>query len=385
MLLVSEPEILSEEFGEAKKWWEQSGSFFIEYYLHFSQEMAIFLDPSERQQLAQNYDTNEEFMEQKGLNNLKEELENLMQAIDDAYSVNYWAGVYNLTINLASFFSIGSYWKEWHQRHELALEAAYKAGDKLAEAWICNNLGAVYRLFGRRDKAIEMCGRSQYLFQELGQQGRKGEATALNTLGNVYRAKGWWTEAIKAFEKSISIFRELQDPFGEAKALDGLGHAYALQNSLELAEEILKESLRIKQEVGASLFEVSKTYNNLGKVYAKLLRLSEAEELFRKSLSIKREIGDRQGEGVSLHELGEIYRLQSCWEQAQKMYANSIEVKEQIADYNGQGLTLIAISNLHLNRDDQEEAIEARKQALATLHRDSPSYKQVAEWLQSIS
>lgn len=366
---------------------ESATPTFIQTLVQLSNEYDDYLDSKVRKQLTAKLNKSEESLEIEALEFFQEELLNLRRAIDEANSISEWVSVIDICDSLVLFFNIRTYWEELEETLKIALNAAQKCDNKLAQARILNNLGHTFRLLGRakdgKNYSIESCN----IFREL--QDIRGEAEALYTLGYLYRSLGCWSEAISSFTGCLSLFDSLNDTVGKASTLDGLGQVYTKQGNIDKAEEVLRQSLQIKEQLN-DRFQISITCNNLGKVYVQQKRLSEAKKLFERSLAIKLEIGDRQGQGVSFNQLGEVCRLKGEFEEAFEYYQQSLKVKKQvsasensaISDNHGEGLTLMNIGLLFQDKGELDKALIYWRQATEKLNVYSPEFKQVTKWLE---
>jgi tetratricopeptide (TPR) repeat protein len=72
---------------------------------------------------------------------------------------------------------------------------------------ILNNIGAIYKAWGKYDQAIEYYKRSLKIREEVGD--RKGEGVTLNNIGGVYDAWGKYDQAIEYYKKSLKILEEI--------------------------------------------------------------------------------------------------------------------------------------------------------------------------------
>jgi tetratricopeptide (TPR) repeat protein len=106
-----------------------------------------------------------------------------------------------------SFFYRRSHWTDWLATHEIGLAGARAAGDRLAEAWMLNNLGIAW-----------------------GQQRRE--------------------ESVACFEHALTLCREIGDSRGEARAANNVANAYFDLRRFDLALAMAKRALVVQQRAG---------------------------------------------------------------------------------------------------------------------------------------
>lgn len=219
------------------------------WYLEKTEVMDLALKPEVRYQLAQDLDASQPqslaAMEQKwffaALNWFQLERMNLLAAVEWAYQAQAWEIVVPLTRNLVNYLNIYAYRIDWERTHLLALEASQQLDDHQGEAQTLTNLGNVYALQGKWDKAGECYEQSLVIFRELGNQWDM--AKAMGNLANVYSQQGNWDKAGECYEQSRVIFHNLKDAYAEAQTLANLGIFHLKQSHEQEAKVRWQEAL----------------------------------------------------------------------------------------------------------------------------------------------
>jgi tetratricopeptide (TPR) repeat protein len=103
-------------------------------------------------------------------------------------------------------------------------------------------------------------------------------------------------------DEALELYREIDNKWGIASALLGLGRALRGLNALEDAHQALSSSLALHQEIG-NLHGESEAMSTLGGLAIRQARFEEAERLIQRSLSIIPET-DRFGIAFGLGFLG---------------------------------------------------------------------------------
>jgi len=246
------------------------------------------------------------------------------------------AGAYVLNLRLHS--------REWIPWLEVALTAAQRLKDRVAEGINLGNLGNAYLLLGETRRAIEHYEKALEVAQEIGD--RRNEGAWVGGLGIAYAALGETRRAIEFYEKALVIDREIGDRRGEGNNLGNLGIAYKNLGEPRRAMEYYEKWLAISREIGDRRGE-GNALGNLGLAYAALGETRRAMEFYEQQLVITREIGDRRGEGnalfnmaLALEELGRREEAIANADAALKIYEeiedpNAAKVRAQLAEWKG--------------------------------------------------
>jgi DNA-binding SARP family transcriptional activator/tetratricopeptide (TPR) repeat protein len=248
---------------------------------------------------------------------------NLVAATRQAASAGLPELAWRLPVELVSFFNRRGYWADWVATHRLAAEAAVVLGNKLAEAWVLNNLGMVFARH-RNAQAVECFERALAIRHELGD--RAGEAQAANNLADMYSLLGRSAEAIEPLERSLDLLRQAGDVYAEAVALNNLGEAYLNLGRTGEAIQALDSALKCFRQVGANRGE-GYPLHNLGRAHLDRGDPLTAADCLNQALAIHSTCGDRYGEALTLkylgtaeHVVGRAGASRSDWLRAQEIF-----------------------------------------------------------------
>ena len=282
----------------------------------------------------------------------------LLSFTDDyhtSFDQNYYLGQYH--------YSISAY--ETAKRHfENALAAAEHLKDRKKVGNVLNDLGLIYKAWGKYDEAIEYYKKSLKIKKEVGD--RKGEGVSLNNIAGVYYAWGKYDEAIEYYKKDLKICQETGDRKGEGVSLNNIGMVYDAWGKYDEAIEYYKKSLKIKEEVGDRKGE-GVSLNNIGMVYYAWGKHDQAIEYYKRSLKIRKEVGDRKGEGVTLSNIGMVYKAWGKYDEAIEYYEKSLKIAGEIGDRKQEGVTLNNIGMIYDAWGKYDQAIEYFKKSLKIL------------------
>lgn len=99
-------------------------------------------------------------------------------------------------------------------------------------------------------------------------------------------------------------------------------------------------------------------------------------------LALAQAQGWQAEEGRFLNNLGIVYDNQGRWADAIQMYEESLRLSRELGDTYGQAFTLMNLGNVYANQEEPQKAEVLWQEALTKLQPDSPTYKQLAAWLQ---
>jgi len=227
------------------------------------------------------------------------------------------------------FYSRRSHWADWVAAHQIGLASARTVGDRLAEAWMLNNLGMAYGV-QRMEESVTYLEQALDLSRELGNG--PAEAQAATNVANTYFRLGNYAEARIAAERSIDIERKVGNRFGEGIGLGILGCACRELGEFGAAIEFLQQALAISRELGERDFE-AETLTDLGGAYLGLGQLAYATNCLEDSLAIRESIGDRHGQAATLQRLGQANWRAGNVGKARAQLAEAIALYDDLRDH----------------------------------------------------
>jgi DNA-binding SARP family transcriptional activator/tetratricopeptide (TPR) repeat protein len=294
---------------------------------------------------------------------------NLVAITVQAHRAGLWELTWKLALAGSAFFEEHSHWDDWRHTHELALQAARRAGDRHAEAVVLRRLGDLHLDQSDWIQAQASFGACLPIFGELGD--RHGEALALCGLGDTHREQGRLDEARACFGACLPVLREVGDRRGQAEALRSLAIISRQQGRLDDALSRLEECLRVSKGLGDPRWEAI-ARRSLGMVYRDLGRKDEARACFERSLAALRELDDRLWQAYTLNSLGQVLRELGTLEPAHAALAESVTIFQELHDPCGEGWALQALGDVL--RDQRR-----RGQAHAALDRSLTIFRQLGQ------
>lgn len=148
---------------------------------------------------------------------------------------------------------LGSTYRDLRQFEQAVtwFRAALDIWPRINEIWgkgvTLHNLGTTYRELGEADEAIAWLHQAIEVRRDM--PDRYGEAWAIHDLGVVHTDLARLGEAVTYFDQALAIRREIGDRHGEAQSLYEMGKAMREQGDPARAEERLRESLAIFEDL----------------------------------------------------------------------------------------------------------------------------------------
>jgi DNA-binding SARP family transcriptional activator len=244
---------------------------------------------------------------------------------------------WQLPAALMSFFYRRSHWVDWVATHEDGLHSARALGDRMAEAWLLNNLGMAFGL-QRKERAVECFEQALGIYREIGDQ--PGQARAANNVAQACLRLRRYPEALEAAQRSLVMQRQAGDRHGEGIALGNLGDACRELGRFDAAIGHLEQALGIFRELGDEHSEAD-SLSDLGDVYLTVGRLDDALSCLRASLAIWRAHGERYGQAATLGRLGLAQKRAGRRQEARELLSEAHFLLAELGD-RGQAAELAA-------------------------------------------
>ncbi|MEF8873368.1 MAG: tetratricopeptide repeat protein [Candidatus Thermoplasmatota archaeon] len=261
---------------------------------------------------------------------------------------------------------------------------------------ILEELGDVYSILGKYEKAIEMFQEEEELAEQDEVKARsmrkmakvfkqKGEAEksleisekGLKLTGEsdiercrLLNYKGWALMRLGAPKKAVELFEEekdLADRIGEkeekAQALHDFGSACIRQGEYESAERYIQEAIDTREDIDDKE-GLAISYNNIGILYNNKGELDKALEYHQLSLDIRKDIGDKHGIGVSLNNIGIIYEDKGELDKALEYQERSLDIKKKMGDKRGTAASLNNLGIFYTDKGDLDKALDYHQRSL---------------------
>jgi DNA-binding SARP family transcriptional activator len=251
---------------------------------------------------------------------LQSEQQVLVTAVSMAADRGFDAHAGQLAGALCRFLSLRG---DWHNRTEtqrVALAAAQRLGDQVAQARAHRGIGAACTPVYGREVAETHLRRALALYRNLGD--RSGEGGCLYSLSQICEQQGEYGEALRCAEQALSLYRDAGDKAEEAWALNAVGWLHVITGSQELARSYCEPALTIHREFDDN-FGQACTLHSIAQICHKSGLHAEATALYRDAVVLWRRLGDRGFLAVTIADLGDAYHAsgdtaaaRQSWQQA---------------------------------------------------------------------
>jgi DNA-binding SARP family transcriptional activator/tetratricopeptide (TPR) repeat protein len=291
---------------------------------------------------------------------------NLLACLDHATDVGQHARVVALTASLAGLLRHDGLWADAVTRHDTAVRAAERCGDRPGQANALNNLAIVRSLTGDHLGATQALEAALALARDLGD--RLGQANALNNLGHVRYLTDDYQGAAQALEAALALARDLGDRLGQANALNNLGAVRYLTGDYRDAAQALEAALALARDVGDRLGQAN-ALNYLGHVRRMTGDYSGAAQALEAALALARDLGDRLAQANALNNLGHVRRMTGDYSGAAQALEAALALARDLGHRLAQANALAVLGGVRRLTGDYPGAAGALEDALS-IYRD---------------
>lgn len=221
-----------------------------------------------------------------------------------------------------------------------------------SEANALQRLAKVYYEKGDYDKSISYNERALEKAEEINYQHLT--ATCHSLLAEIYSLLGLYQKSINYHKLSLEYWKRTKNYKEQAKELMNIGVVYIKKDSLSLAETLINESLRMKEN--RKLSNTDSNFNNLALISEKRGQYKEAFDFYKKSLDLKLKTKDNRAIAIGYFNLGNIYRLMQNELKALENLKQGLAYAEE-SGYPSLLLKLYwELANIYLESEENEEA-----------------------------
>jgi tetratricopeptide (TPR) repeat protein len=186
-------------------------------------------------------------------------------------------------------------------------------------------------------------------------------AESLRRSGIVHHQRSEPALARELCQRSYRLAAEIGNMVLAAEALNALAGFDFESGSMEAAREKFSRALQL----GGSSAELrARTEQNLGILANIQGSLAEAMAHYQQSLTAFENTGDDRGCAIAYHNLGMVSADCERWDDADQYFRLSLGIAKAIGDIHLQGLTLLNQAEVHLARQEYEQARHNAETAL---------------------
>jgi tetratricopeptide (TPR) repeat protein/transcriptional regulator with XRE-family HTH domain len=210
--------------------------------------------------------------------------------------------------------------------HRVALQAARRLGDPVAQGYSHRLIGRVCALLAEHHEAQAHLEHALELYRQLGDD--TNQAHLHLALAEMMDRQGRYRDALHQAEQALARYQTSGHRVGQATALNNVGWHHAQLGDYETALQYCEQARGRQQELGDRRNEAI-TWHCLGVAYHHLGRHADAVAAYQHALARFRDTGNRYNEADTLVNLGETYRVtgetgaaRDCWRAALAIFTD---------------------------------------------------------------
>ncbi|GAA3910382.1 BTAD domain-containing putative transcriptional regulator [Streptomyces lacrimifluminis] len=178
----------------------------------------------------------------------REEATGLVETVRRTHAEGLWPLVWQLAGSAAGYFHARAAWEEWEETHELALDAARRAGSVEAEAAIQYSLGDLAWQRREAARALRCYTAAQHTFELV--RDRVGAARCRIGVADVLLGQNLLEPAARRYGRALALCSAGGDLRGEVAALNGLALVNLRRGRAETAVRQLAQCGRAAEQLG---------------------------------------------------------------------------------------------------------------------------------------
>jgi DNA-binding SARP family transcriptional activator/Tfp pilus assembly protein PilF len=230
---------------------------------------------------------------------------------------------------LAPYFGYQGYWRDRRDSQGIALDAARRLKDQLAQALSHRLLGAAFLQLGDYDGARAHLQRALDLFARLGDGA--GQADAHRNLAWMLERLGQPAEGLPHAQQALALFQAAGNETGLARSLNAVGWFHAQLGDFSQALDSCQQALD-RQRVIDDQMGLAETYDSLGYAHRHLGHRPEAISCYEEAISRYGELGDRYSEAETLVFLGDAHQAFGDPAAARGAWQRALTILEHLGD-----------------------------------------------------
>lgn len=296
----------------------------------------------------------------------------LVAAVRQAAARGLADKAWSLALSSVALFEARSYYGDWRETHETALEAVIQAGDRRGEAAMRYSLGSLHMFEVDNAGARHQFGLAAAIYQEL--DDRYGAALVLRNVAVLDRREGDLDRALERWTDALATFCEAGDRVAEAYVLNSIAQVHLARGNDSAAFDLLTRAELICAETGVRRV-AAQVQLRLGHMYRHRNDMDRARAAYHQVLSAVRETGDRIGECHALMGLGATEAEDGRPGPAVDVLRQALETAEAVGDKILGGRAALTLARAELAAgllaeaaDDADHAVEALGSGLASAH-----------------
>ncbi|MBD3636659.1 MAG: GAF domain-containing protein [Crocinitomicaceae bacterium] len=239
-----------------------------------------------------------------------------------------------------------------------AIELDYPKGI----GWAHGNIGAAYTWMSDYEKALDACFKSIEVLLDIEDYQHASQIEYY--LSIIFYFLGDFEKQMTHSKASYDLAERINDEFGMANALNGIGTALYTNERNEEALESLQKGLKIAQKVNDNPL-LARINDGIGQTYYNLKQYEKALTYKFNALELVKASGVKQTESYAQDGIGEIYSKKGDYPKALEHFQNSYNIRKEMGFRDGMAKTKIHMAETYRLAGDNLSAVQEYKDALA--------------------
>lgn len=253
----------------------------------------------------------------------------LLTAVEHAARQRFDVHAWQLAWALLDYLHRRARWHEANTTQQIALEAAYRSQDPIAQAYSHRYL-ARRREHCSAEESRRHLERALALTVDAGHL--LGQARAEQGFSLLYEELDRCDRALEHAERALALFEQAEHLGEQANALNSVGWLHAKLGDYSQTLEYCQRALALYQRVGTGYSEAA-TWDSLGYAHHHLGDYDQAIACYQRCRELYRELGgDRYHDADTLVRLGDAYRARGDRAAAEAAWREALTILEDIDD-----------------------------------------------------
>jgi tetratricopeptide (TPR) repeat protein/DNA-binding XRE family transcriptional regulator len=261
------------------------------------------------------------------------------RALEDGFNTHPW----QIQWAMSRFLELRGRWHDWASVGQIALTAAQRLGDQMAQASAHQRLGHACGQLGRYEEAYAHLEYALSVYIERGDQA--GQALMHNSVATTLNFQGRYAEALARAQHALKCYTIAGDLPGQALALNSIGWFHAVLGDHEAALSACGRALELYCELGSGHEDVANTLDSLGYAHQQAGHYADATTCYQQALDLHREIGSCWGAAEALghlgdlhHAVGDLAAARAAWEESLTIlddlhHPNMVRIRNKLNDH----------------------------------------------------
>jgi len=225
------------------------------------------------------------------------------------------------------------------------------------------------RIPSRSGEALEALDEARLVQAAVGDL--RGAGFTLRNQGSLLLRLGRLQEAEEALKESLRIFEEVEYPSGQATALGGLAELYEAVGDFDRAIETLEQSIAVLLQRSPS--RIATNYSILARVHIKRGDFDQARSFSEYCMRAAQELGTPESLATALHSQAQLAIAEGTSDVASQALHEALELFTQVENRVGIAAVLMDLARLQMRSGLMGEARENLTKAEGLVV-DSPHY-----------